>query len=165
MARIGGRRDLEHLRASRVHLTYDVEVGGETQRKELPFVIGVLADFSGKPDGPVRKLRDREFVEISRDTFDTVLRAMRPRLAFNVANKLADEESKLGIELRFESFEDFEPQQVAMQVRPLRRLIAMRERLAAVRAAVRRSADSPARRTMANATSEGGAADRGDDRR
>jgi type VI secretion system protein ImpB len=137
MARPGRRPDLEHTRSPRVQLTYDVEVDGEIQRKELPFVLGVLADFSGSPDGPIPKLRDREFIEVSRENFDSVLRTMQPRLAFKVNNKLTDDDTKLGIELRFKSLEDFEPEQVAMQVEPLRKLIVTRQRLAALRGALR----------------------------
>jgi len=124
---------------ARVQITYDQDGDGDGGRKELPFVLGVLGDFAGKPDPAPPKLREREFVEISRDTFNTVLRNMRPRLAFSVANKLADDGSKLAVTLHFRRLEDFEPEQVARQVEPLQKLIAVREHLSALRAAVRKN--------------------------
>ena len=124
---------------ARVQITYDLEGDGEGRRKELPFVLGVLGDFAAKPDPTPPKLREREFVEISRDTFNAVLRNMRPRLEFSVANKLADDGSKLAVTLRFRGLEDFEPEQVARQVEPLRKLIAVREHLSALRATVRKN--------------------------
>ncbi len=136
MAAAGGGRAVSR---ARVQITYDLEGDGDNRRKELPFVLGVLGDFAGKPDPPPPKLRDREFVEVSRDTFNTVLRNMEPRLALRVANKLADDGSLLAVTLRFRGLEDFEPEQVARQVEPLRQLIAVREQLAALRATVRKN--------------------------
>ena len=78
---------LDRVRPPRVHITYDVEVGGAIELKELPFVVGVLGDFSGKPEQPLGRLRDRKFVEIDRDNFDQVLAGMKPRLAYRVDNK------------------------------------------------------------------------------
>ena len=127
------------MQRARVQITYDQDGDGEGGRKELPFVLGVLGDFAGKPDPAPAKLREREFVEISRDTFNSVLRNMRPRLAFSVANKLANDGSKLAVTLRFGGLEDFEPEQVARQVEPLQKLIAVRAHLSALRATVRKS--------------------------
>ncbi len=87
------QQKISRVRPPRVHITYDVEVGGAIELKELPFVVGVLGDFSGKPDQPQPKLKDRKFVEIDRDNFDSVLAAMTPRLAYNVENKLTDDGS------------------------------------------------------------------------
>lgn len=120
---------IDRVRAPRVHITYDVEVGDAIEMKEIPFVVGVLADLSGKPDEPLPKLKDRKFVEIDRDNFDNVLAAMKPRAAFKVENKLTGDDSKLAVELRFKSMDDFHPEQVAQQVTPLRKLVEARGRL------------------------------------
>ena len=120
---------LDRVRSPRVHITYDVEVGGAIELKELPFVVGVLGDFSGKPDQPLPRVRDRKFVEIDRDNFDQVLAGTKPRLAYRVDNKLTDDGSKLNVELRFNSMQDFEPDQVVRQVEPLRKLVEARQRL------------------------------------
>jgi type VI secretion system protein ImpB len=112
-----------------VQITYDVEVGDSIQMKEIPFVVGVLGDLSGNPDEPLPKLKDRKFIEIDRDNFNTVLAGMKPRLAYKVDNKLTDDNSKLGVELRFNSLEDFHPERVAAQVAPLRKLAEARKKL------------------------------------
>ena len=121
---------LDRVRRPRVHLTYDVEIGGATQLKELPFVVGVLADLSGKPAEPLPRLRDRKFVEIDRDNFNKVLAGTKPRLAFQVENTLQKDGSKVNVELKFNHIRDFEPEQVVRQIEPLRQLLAARERLA-----------------------------------
>ena len=120
---------IDRVRAPRVQITYDVEVGDAIEMKEIPFVVGVLSDLSGKPEDPLPKLKDRKFVEIDRDNFDTVLAAMKPRAAFKVENKLTGDDSKLAVELRFKSLDDFHPEQVAQQVTPLRKLVEARGRL------------------------------------
>src|SRR5947208_8928129 len=120
---------LDRVRRTRVHLTYDVEIGGAIQQKEIPFVLGVLSDLSGKPAEPLPRLKDRKFVEIDRDNFNKVLSGMKPRLAFQVDNKLQDDDSKLNVELRFNSMDDFDPEQVVRKVEPLRKLLEARERL------------------------------------
>ncbi len=121
---------LDRVRAPRVHITYDVEVGDSIQMKEIPFVVGVLADLSGKPEEPLPKLKDRKFIEIDRDNFNNVLEGMRPRLTFKVDNKLTADETKMAVELRFKSMDDFHPEQVVKQVEPLRKLLEARQRLA-----------------------------------
>jgi type VI secretion system protein ImpB len=120
---------LDRIRRPRVHLTYDVEIGGAIQLKELPFVVGVLADLSGKPEEPLPKLKERSFVEIDRDNFNKVLAAMKPRLAFQVENTLQGDESKMNVELRFNHLDDFSPNEVVKQIEPLRKLLEARERL------------------------------------
>jgi len=120
---------IDRVRAPRVHITYDVEVGDSIEMKEIPFVVGVLADLSGKPDEPLPKLKDRKFVEIDRDNFNNVLAAMKPRVAFKVDNKLAEDDTKLAVDLRFKSLDDFHPERVANQVDPLRKLVEARGRL------------------------------------
>jgi type VI secretion system protein ImpB len=117
------------VRSPRVHITYDVEIGDAIEMKELPFVMGVLADLSGKPDAPLPRLRDRKFVEIDRDNFNDVLKGMKPRLAFRVDNKLTDDDTKLGVELRFQHLDDFSPERVAEQVEPLKKLMEVRQQL------------------------------------
>ena len=120
---------LDRVRPPRVHITYDVEVGGAIELKELPFVVGVLGDFSGKPEQPLPRLRDRKFIEIDRDNFDKVLSGMKPRLSYSVENKLTGDGGKLGVDLRFNSLEDFEPDRVVQQIEPLRKLVEARRRL------------------------------------
>jgi type VI secretion system protein ImpB len=112
-----------------VHITYEVEVGDAIEMKELPFVMGVLGDFSGKPEQPLPRIRDRKFVEVDRDNFDAVLAGMKPRLTLQAENKLANDGSKLGVELKFNSMADFEPDQLVQQVEPLRRLVEARQNL------------------------------------
>jgi type VI secretion system protein ImpB len=129
MAKESTQHKLDRVRRPRVHITYDVETGGAIQLKELPFVVGVLGDFSGTPDEPPPRLKDRKFVSIDRDNFNQVLAGMKPRLAYKVNNKLTDDDTKLGVELRFQSLEDFEPEQVVNQVVPLRKLLDARRRL------------------------------------
>ena len=129
MARESIQSKLGRVRPPRVHITYDVEVGDAIQLKELPFVVGVLADLSGKPDEALPAVKDRKFVDIDRDNFDAVLKGMKPRIAYRVDNKLADDDSKLGVELRFNNIQDFEPEQVVNQVEPLRKLAEARKKL------------------------------------
>jgi type VI secretion system protein ImpB len=97
--------------------------------KEIPFVVGVLADLSGKPDKPLPKMKDRKFIEIDRDNFDQVLEGMNPRLAYRVDNKLTDDDTKMAVELKFKSLEDFHPERIADQVEPLRKLVETRQKL------------------------------------
>lgn len=120
---------LDRVRAPRVHLTYDVEIGDAIEMKEIPFVVGVLGDLSGKPDEPLPRLKDRKFVEIDRDNFNKVLEGMKPRLAYRVDNKLSDDDTKLAVELRFKSMDDFHPERVAAQVEPLRKMVEARQKL------------------------------------
>lgn len=125
---------LGRIRPPRVNITYDVEVGDAIERKELPFVMGVLGDFTGQPVEPLEKLKDRKFVEVTPDNFDQVLSSMKPHLAFTVENKLSEEEGgKIGVDLKFESLEDFQPDRVAQQVEPLKKLLDLRTQLADLR--------------------------------
>jgi type VI secretion system protein ImpB len=120
---------LDRVRPPRVQITYDVEIGGAIEKKELPLVIGVLADLSGKPETPLPKLKERGFVEIDRDNFDDVLASIAPRLAFAVENKLAQDGSYINSELRFRSMDDFSPENLVQQVAPLKKLFEARNRL------------------------------------
>src|SRR5262245_60121883 len=132
MARESTQHKLDRVRSPRVQITYDVETGDAIEMKELPFVLGMLADLSGKPEEALPRLRDRKFVEIDRDNFDAVMRGMKPRLAFRVDNKLTEDNTQLGVELKFNSIEDLEPEQVARQVDPLRKLLETRQQLQAL---------------------------------
>ena len=120
---------LDRVRSPRVHITYDVEIGDAIEVKEIPFVVGVLGDLSGKPDEPLPPPKDRKFVEIDRDNFDKVLEGMKPRLAFRVDNKLTGDDTKMAVELRFKSMDDFHPERVVQQIDPLRQMINVRQRL------------------------------------
>jgi type VI secretion system protein ImpB len=126
---------LDRVRPPRVHVTYDVEVGDAIEMKELPFVLGVLGDFTGQPEQPLPRLRERKFVEITPDNFDQVLEGMKPHLQFSVENKLSEEQDapQLKVDLHFKSMEDFEPENVAKQVKPIRELLDLRTKLADLR--------------------------------
>lgn len=123
------QQKIARIRPPRVQISYDVETGGAIEMKELPFVVGVLGDFSGKPEEALPAVKNRKMVEIDRDNFDQVLAGMKPRLAFNVDNRLQDDGSKVGVELKFNSMEDFEPDQIVQQVEPLRKLVEARQKL------------------------------------
>ncbi len=124
---------IDRVRPPRVQITYDVEIGGAIELKELPFVVGVLGDFVGKSEEPLPALKDRKFVEIDPDNFNQVLAGMSPRVAFTVENKLQDDGSKMGVDLKFNDIEDFEPDQIVQQVEPLRKLVEARQKLADLR--------------------------------
>jgi type VI secretion system protein ImpB len=119
----------KRVRPPRVHITYDVEIGGAQVVKELPFVVGVISDLSGQPKEPLGKLKDRKFVEIDRDNFDDVLKSMKPRVAMRVDNTLKGDGSELSVELSFEKLSDFEPEAIVRQVEPLRKLLEVRGQL------------------------------------
>jgi type VI secretion system protein ImpB len=135
MARESTQHKLDRVRPPRVQITYDVEVGGAIELKELPFIVGVLGDFTGQPEKPLPKLKERKFVEVNPDNFDTVLEGMKPHLAIQVENKLSEDAQapNLKVDLQFEKMEDFEPQNIAWQVKPLRELLELRIRLSDLR--------------------------------
>jgi len=135
MAKQSTQHKLDRVRSPRVQITYDVEVGDAIEVKELPFVMGVMGDFTGQPAEPLARLKDRKFVEINPDNFDSVLESMRPHLSFTVENKLSEDADapKLGVDLHFKSLDDFEPDHVARQVKPLRELLELREKLSDLR--------------------------------
>lgn len=120
---------LDRVRPPRVHITYDVEIGDAIELKELPFVLGVLGDYSGKPDQPLPRVKDRKFIEIDRDNFNQVLSGIKPRLAYRVDNKLTNDGTKMNVELRFNNLDDFEPDNLVQQIEPLRKLVDARQRL------------------------------------
>ncbi len=133
MAKESTQHKLDRVRPPRVQITYDVEIGDAIEKKELPFVLGVLADLSGKPVEPLPRLKDRKFVNIDRDNFDDVLKGMKPRLRFQVDNQLAKDGTKIGVELNFQSMGDFEPEQVVKQIEPMRKLLEARNKLTDLR--------------------------------
>lgn len=129
MAKESLQHTLDRVRAPRVQITYDVEIGDSIEMKEIPFVVGVLSDLSGNPDDPLPKLKERKFIEIDRDNFNNVLEGMKPRVAYRVDNKLTGDDSQIAVELRFKSMDDFHPERVAEQVGPVRKLVEARKRL------------------------------------
>jgi type VI secretion system protein ImpB len=135
LGRESTQHKLDRVRSPRVQITYDVEVGGAIELKELPFVVGVLGDFTGQPEQPLAKLKERKFVEVNPDNFDTVLEGMKPHLNFSVENKLSEEPDapNLKVDLHFKSMDDFEPENVARQVKPLKELLDLRTRLSDLR--------------------------------
>src|SRR5262245_950875 len=119
---------LKRVRKPRVHITYDVETEGAVVQKELPFVLGVMGDFSGDPTVKLPNLKDRKFVQIDRDNFNQVMASMKAGLNLKVANTL-EGQGEMAVNLKFDSLEDFEPGRVAMQVDPLRKLLETRNKL------------------------------------
>src|ERR1700735_1237199 len=111
MAKPSTQHKLDRGRPPRVQITYDVETGDAIEIKELPFVMGVLGDFTGQPEQPLPKLAERKFVEVTPDNFDQVLDKMNPHLAFSVANKLSDapDAGQIKVNLNFKELADFEP--------------------------------------------------------
>jgi type VI secretion system protein ImpB len=124
---------IDRVRPPRVQITYDVEVGGAIELKELPFVIGVMGDFVGKTEEPLPAIKNRKFVEIDPDNFNQVLAGMKPRVAYNVENKMQEDGSKVGVDLKFTNIEDFEPDNVVQQIDPLRKLVEARQKLSDLR--------------------------------
>jgi type VI secretion system protein ImpB len=135
MARDGVQKKLERVRPPRVNITYEVETGDAIEMKELPFVMGVMGDFTGQPTEPLAKLKERSFVELTPDNFDEVLASMNPHLAFAVKNRLSDDPNagQIRVDLNFRSLDDFSPEQVARQVGPLRELLELRTKLSDLR--------------------------------
>ena len=130
---------LERVRKPRVHIRYDVETEGAQVEKELPFVVGVMGDFSGDPTEPLKPLKDRKFIQIDRDNFNDVMRRMTPGLQMKVENKLAGDGSEMAVDLKFNSIEDFDPTNVVNQVEPLRKLLETRNKLRDLMSKVDRS--------------------------
>ena len=120
---------LNRVRKPRVHISFEVETNGAQQVKELPFVVGVMGDFSGDPTKPLKPLRDRGYVQIDRDNFDKVMASMNPGLKLTVENKLAGDGSEMKVDLAFNSIEDFDPAKIAAQVPALKSLLETRAKL------------------------------------
>lgn len=120
---------LERVRKPRVHIKYEVETEGAVVERELPFVVGVMGDFSGNPTTAQRPLKDRKFVQIDRDNFDDVMARIAPELNLKVANTLTDDGGEMAVNLKFKSMDDFEPGRIAEQVPALKKLIETRNKL------------------------------------
>jgi type VI secretion system protein ImpB len=127
------QKRLQKVRPPRVQLTYEVERGDAIEIKELPFVVGVVADLAGQSEVEQPRLRDRKFVNIDRDNFDDVMKGIEPRAAFQVENRLSEAGGRFAVDLRFRSMADFSPDQVVSQIEPLRRLLDARSKLADLR--------------------------------
>lgn len=127
------QKKLTKIRPPRVQMTYDVEIGGDTASKELPFVMGVVGDFGGNSEIEQKRLKDRTFVGIDRDNFDEVMKGVEPRAVFQVPNTLSDDGGRFAVDLKFKSMEDFRPEAVVEQVEPLRKLLEARTKLSDLR--------------------------------
>lgn len=132
---------LERVRKPRVHISYQVETEGAVVQKELPFVVGVVGDFSGNPTQPLKPLRDRKFVQIDRDNFNDVMARMTPGLNMKVENTLKGDGSEMAVQLQFNSMSDFEPAHIVDQVAPLKKLMETRNKLRDLLTKVDRSED------------------------
>jgi type VI secretion system protein ImpB len=132
---------LKRVRKPRVHITYEVEKEGAVEIKDLPFVVGVLGDFSGNPTSPLKPLKDRKFVQIDRDNFNDVMSRMTPGLNLKVENTIKGDGSEMGVQLKFNSMDDFLPANVAKQVEPLKKLMETRDKLRDLQTKVDRSED------------------------
>lgn len=127
------QKRLQKIRPPRVQLTYDVEKGDAIEQKELPFVVGVMGDFSGNPEQPLPKVKDRRFVNVDLDNFDEVMEGVAPRAVYRVPNKISNDGGEFGVELKFNSIDEFRPESVVQQIEPLRRLLESRTKLADLR--------------------------------
>jgi len=130
------QKKVGRVRPPRVQITYDVQVGDAIEKRDLPFVVGVLADLSGMPEKPLPPVSKRKFVSIDRDNVNDVMKKIGPRLAFKVPNRLNEDDTKLNVELRFASMDDFQPAKVAEQITPLRKLLELRNSLANLRSSL-----------------------------
>lgn len=120
---------LSRVRRPRIHITYDVEIGDAQQTRELPFVVGVLADFSGDSSEPKKPLAERKLIQVDGSNFDEVMAKIAPAVNCRVKNTMADDDSEIPVQLRFNSMSDFEPASIVQQVEPLRKLYETRNRL------------------------------------
>jgi type VI secretion system protein ImpB len=130
------QKKIGRVRPPRVQITYDVQVGDAIEKRDLPFVVGVLADLSGMPNKALPPIEKRKFVAIDRDNVNDVMKKIGPRLAFKVPNRLNEDDTKINVELNFESMDDFQPARIAQQVTPLRKLLELRTSLANLRASL-----------------------------
>ena len=127
------QQKLSRVRPPRVHLTYDVEIGDAIEQKEIPFVVGVVGDFSGNPETPIAKIKDAKFVNVDGDNFDDVMKGMTPRAVYRVPNKMSADGGEFAVELKFNSIDDFRPEAVMQQVEPLKKLLEARTKLSDLR--------------------------------
>lgn len=134
MAGASIQKKLARVRPPRVHITYDVETGGAIEKKELPFVVGVLADLSGNSKKP--PVKDRKFVQVDRYTLDDVMAKIKPSVVAKIPNRLQNDDTVFQISLEFNKMDDFEPAAVAKQVTPIRKLLELRQNLANLRSSL-----------------------------
>lgn len=127
------QQKLSRVRPPRVHLTYEVEKGDAIELKEIPFVVGVVGDFSGNPENPIPRIKDAKFVNVDGDNFDDVMKGMAPRAVYRVPNKLSEKGGEFAVELKFGAIDDFRPEAVVEQVEPLRKLLEARTKLSDLR--------------------------------
>lgn len=127
------QKQLQRVRPPRVQLTYDVEVGDAKEVKELPFVVGVLGDFSAASELEKTKLKDKKFINVDLENIDDVMESLSPRASFQVENTISEEGGRIGVDLTFKSMNDFRPEHIVQQVEPLRKLVEVRERLTDLR--------------------------------
>lgn len=127
------QKKLQRVRPPRVQLTYDVEIGDAIEQKEIPFVVGVMGDFSGNSGTPLPKLKERKFVNVDLDNFDDVMKGAAPRAVYRVRNTLSEQGGEFAVDLGFESIDDFRPEAVVQQVEPLRKLLEARTKLSDLR--------------------------------
>lgn len=121
---------LKRVRKPRVHITYDVETNGAMETKEIPYVVGVMGDFSGDSDVAKKSLKERRFIDLKKDKFDQVMARLEPGVKMKVEDVLSGEEGKeFAVDLKFRSMEDFDPEKVVEQVEPLRKLMETRNQL------------------------------------
>ena len=135
------QKKLDRVRKPRVHITYDVETEGAQVVKELPFVVGVLGDFSGQPTEPLKPMKDRKFIQIDRDNFNEVMARMTPGLNLKVKNTLKDDGSEMGVQLKFSNMDDFAPENIAQQVDPIKKMLDTRDKLRDLLTKIDRSED------------------------
>lgn len=128
------QKKLSRVRPPRVHITYDVETGGSIEKKELPFVVGVLADLSGNSKKP--PVKDRKFVQVDRYTLDDVIGKIKPSVVAKIPNRLQNDDTVFQVNLEFNKMDDFEPAAVAKQVTPIRKLLELRQNLANLRSSL-----------------------------
>lgn len=127
------QKKLQRIRPPRVQLTYDVEVGDGKEIKELPFVVGVMGDFSAASEVEKTKLKDKKFINVDLENIDEVMESLAPRASFQVENTISEEGGRMGVDLTFKSMLDFRPENIVQQVDPLRKLVEAREKLTDLR--------------------------------
>lgn len=134
-------KKLERVRKPRVHISLDVETGGSPEARELPFIVGVMGDFTGHPSGKLEPLRKRNFIQIDRDNFNEVMARLNPELNLRVDNTMQEDGGEIGVQLEFKSMDDFAPARVAEQVPALKKLVDTRDKLRDLLTKIDRSSD------------------------
>lgn len=123
------QKELSRVRKPRIHIVYDVETEGAVVQRELPFIVGIIGDFSGNASTASKPLKERKFVQVDRDNFNAVMAHLSPALNLKVDNTLVGDDSELSVSLQFNSIEDFEPGHLVNQVQPLKDLLDVRNKI------------------------------------